>query len=192
MKGSRVAIALGRVAEQRQDFDKSLLECLTKYVHGTLLKAPTLDILQSIASASGNEFSEWVLDGLSPAALDKTLKAIDPHSFKSLTSTNKLSHAKDLMFGRVSPKPRPPSARRIPGQRSMPTAEILKLGDRNQQRSELGKLSPAQLKKAIKDHELYGSSLSKKPSKTELVEHILAVLDVGWPKTGSVLDGSRY
>jgi hypothetical protein len=74
----------------------------------------------------------------------------------------------------------------------MAAEDILRLPDREQRRIELEKLTVPQLKSAVKKHEVYGGSLSAKPSKRELVEHIQAALDAGWPRPLSVLDGSRY
>src|SRR5690606_26932033 len=111
--------------------------------------------------------------------------------FKTLGSTaEKADHATSLMIRTREPTPKP--SRGGKGAPPMATGDILALNDRERQRTELEKLSAAQRKSTIKKNELLGASLSKKPSKIELVEHILAVLDAGWPRPSSILGGSRY
>ena len=193
MKGFQVAAALSRLAAQRPEFDGPLNECLAKFLKSTLFKTPSLELLQSLPKAAGSEFADWVVTELPPSDLDKLLKKVDPHGSKALgTAAAKTAHAVALMEGKAEPTPKTSNGGRGAAASAMATGDILALRDREQRRSELEKLSAAQLKTAIKKHELFGASLSKKPSKTELVEHILAVIDAGWPRPTSILEGSRY
>jgi len=57
---------------------------------------------------------------------------------------------------------------------------------------ELEKLSAAALKSGVRDHKLDSSSLSSKPSKLELIEHIQATISAGWPSDTRALDESKY
>jgi len=54
------------------------------------------------------------------------------------------------------------------------------------------KLSAAELKAAIKSHNLDFNGLRSKRSKLEMIEHIEATIAEGWPRPRSVLDYSRY
>lgn len=190
MNGSQVATALAQLAARRREFDQPLMECLSKFLKGSLLKNPTLDLLQSLPAAAGPDFSLWLVHNLAPSDLDRALKKIDPHAFRGLTTAaGKRDHAADLMLGRIAPLPKP---HKSSGKAVMATEDILHLTDRAQQRRELERLSAAQLKSGIKKHGLHSGSLSVKPSKIELVEHILAALDAGWPRPTSILERSRY
>lgn len=192
MNGSQVAAALAQLADRRQEFDQPLKECLSKFLKSNLLKTPSLELLQTLPQAAGKEFSLWLVQYLAPADLDKALKKIDPLAFRGLTSSaSKQAHATDLMFGRIVPLQEPTKTARK-GQPVMAAEDVLRLSDRNHQRAELERFSAAQLKKAIKEHGIYGGALSNKPSKVELVEHILAALDAGWPRPTSILERSRY
>lgn len=68
----------------------------------------------------------------------------------------------------------------------------LKLPNGLQWRMELEKLSAAALKSGVRDHKLDSSSLSAKPSKLELIEHIQATISAGWPSDTRALDESKY
>lgn len=192
MKASQVANALAELAAQRPEFDRPVLEALTKLYKATVLKAPTLELLRVVRRSTNEAFAVWFVQQLTVAELDKILKKIDSVGFAALaTGLAKQSHLTALMAGQIEPAAKAVKAGKT-SKATMPTDEILRLPDREQRRIELEKLSLPQLKSAMKKHEVYGSSLSAKPSKRELIEHIQAALDAGWPRPQSVLDGSRY
>ncbi len=191
MKGSQVAAALAQLAHRRPEYDRPLLECLGKFVKGALLKAPTVEVLRTLPDTAGREFCLWLVQEMAASDLDKALRKIDPHAFRGLASlASKRDHLAALMLGRVTPADPPAKPPRKPA--AMAAEDILKLVDRAQQKKELEKLSVAQLKAAVKKHGLHSGPLSAKPSKVELVEHILVALDTGWPRRTTVLEQSRY
>lgn len=193
MKTSQVATALLQVAGRRHEFDAALFECLNKLIKSTLLKSPTLESLQSVYDASGREFSTWLIERPTEIELGRMLAKFDPHTTSELdTCAAKRTHLLRLMSRELKPTPRPPRPGRPTPLPAMNADDIVRLSDPTRRRAELEKLSAAQLKSAIKKHQIYGGSLSAKPSKAELIEHIQVALQSGWPDTGSVLDTSRY
>jgi len=192
MNGSELAVALARLADRRPEFEQSLSECLGKFVKANLLKSPTVDLLKATHDAAGREFSTWLFNQPSAAELDKLLKKLDPHGIPAASSqSEKKLHLLKLSSGDAKPQQKADG-----GSKTKPPVmdmkDILNLTDREQRRAELQKLSVPQLKSGLKEHEIQGGSLSKKPSKSELVEHIQAALDAGWPRAVNTLDGSRY
>ena len=193
MNTSQVVTALAQIASRKPEFERPLSECLRKLIKSTLLKSPTIEALQSVYRVTGREFSTWLAKLPAEVELNKLLKKFDPHGNDGTASRSvKQLHLLNLMSGELKPAPRPSKPRISTKPPAMNAEEILRLTDPDRRRAELERLSAAQLKSAIKKHEVSGGSLSSKPSKTELIEHIQAAIQSGWPRAGSVLDGSRY
>lgn len=193
MNGFKLATALARLADQKPGFEQSLSECLGKFVKSNLLKSPTFEQLQAVHNVAGPEFSHWLINQPTDAELDKLIKKFDRHGLPaSSPQSEKKQHLLKLMSGAINPKQKMGEGGGKTKQQAMDPEAILKLPDRERRRAELQKLSVTQLKTAINDLKIDGGSLSKKPSKSELVEHIQAALDAGWPSRVSTLAGSRY
>jgi hypothetical protein len=186
MNGSQLARALADIIiSQRPELEKSFLDHLSKWVKSTLMKGPTLDGLRAMHAAAGHGFIAWHLGRQSEAELVKLAKKLDPHN-KEVGADDLRSHLEDLIADRIQPKPPKPK----PTKRAVD--EILRLANSSERRTEWKKLSLAELKAAIKSHDIDRNSLSSKPSKTEMIEHIEATIAEGWPRPRSVLDDSRY
>jgi len=190
MNGQQLANALAGIINQRPELEGAFLDHLSKWVKSTLMKRPTLDGLRGMHAAAGHGFISWHLGRQSEAELAKLAKKLDPHN-KDVGADNLRSHLEALIAGRIQPTRKPERPRKPPN-RSRPVEEILRLANSSERRTELKKLSFAELKAAIKSHDLDGNSLSSKPSKAEMIEHIEATIAGGWPRPHSVLDDSRY
>lgn len=197
MNGSQLARALSGIISQRPDLEKGFQEYLTKWVRSTLMKGPTLEGLRQIRSAAGDAFVSWHLSGLTEKDIAMLAKKLDPHltSLQSRGAGALRSHLLALADGEIEPSPKlakakPSKLASKDGAR--PIDQVLKLNNSLQRRSELEKLSTGQLKAAIKDYDINVGSLSRKPSKIEMIEHIQAAIAAGWPSPRSVLDDSKY
>jgi hypothetical protein len=102
------------------------------------------------------------------------------------------SHLGALIGGRIEPSQKAKPSKSRPKANANPIDEVLKLHNSLQRRRELEKLSPVELKSAIKRYDINVGSLSSKPSKVEMIEHIQAAMAAGWPAPRSVLDDSKY
>jgi len=186
MNGAQLARALSNVASQRPELDKSLRDHLAKWVKSTLVKGvPSLEGLRRIQSAAGDEFVEWHLTNLTENDLVKWAKKMDPHleGIQQSGAATLRSHLSALIGSRIELSQKMPK----------PTIDqVFELSDSFQRRRELEKQSAATLKAAIRRHGMNVGALSRKPSKVELIEHIQASIDSGWPAPRSVLDNSKY
>jgi len=197
MNGSQLARALADIISRRPDLERGFQEHLTKWVKSTLMKAPTLEVLREIRSAAGDAFVSWHLSGSTEKDIVTLAKKLDPHltGLQSRAAAALRSHLLALADGEIEPSPKPAKAKLsklTSKDGASPIDQVLKLSNSLQRRSELEKLSSSQLKAAIKDYDVNVGSLSRKPSKIEMIEHIQAAIAAGWPSPRSVLDDSKY
>jgi hypothetical protein len=190
MNGPQLARALVNIISKRPELEKAFLDHLSKWVKSSLMKGPTLDGLRGMRDAAGPEFIAWHLGRQPAEGLVTLAKKLDPHlpDLKGRGAADLRSHLEALIAGRTQPTPKPGR----PAKKTRAAEEILRLANTSERRAEWKKLSPAELKAAIKNHHLDMGSLSRKPSKTEMIEHIEATIAEGWPRPRSVLDNSRY
>lgn len=194
MTGADLAKALAAVARQRPDLDKALREHLKKWIKSALLKAPTLEALARLHSDGGTPIIAWHLEGMNDKELLTLAKKLDPHlpALSSQPPNALRSHIAGLASGRVAPSSKPEKQIKGKPVTRLAFADILKLSNGLHRRMELEKLSAAALKTGVRDLQLSSSSLSAKPSKIELIEHIQATISAGWPQNTSALDESKY
>src|SRR5258706_1924022 len=170
MQGVQLARALANIVSKRQELDQQLKEHLSKWVKSTLSKNATLEQLRGMSTAAGPEFIAWSLGEQSETELLKVAKRLDPHlsDTRSRGANALRSHLMELIAGAVQPSAAPirtPRGRNN-GRATEPSVEaIFQIASPQQRRMELEKLSPAQLKAAIRNNSLDGSSLSSKPTK---------------------------
>jgi hypothetical protein len=185
MKGSQVARALAGVIGQKPELELVLEEQLAKWVKTNLIKGETLAGLRKIADTGGEDFMDWCLSLPSDDDLIKLTKKLDPYlpGVQTIGGARARKHLGTLIRGDAEPsrQQRPPTP-----------DEILHMSNSDQRRIALTKLAKPALTAIIKKHEMDVGGLSKKPSKTELVEHIEAAISAGWPKIRSARDDSRY
>lgn len=194
MNASQIARALADIIVQKPDLEKSLREHLAKWMKSTLMKGPTLSGLRNMHASGGGEVIAWYLGTRPESDLVRLAKKLDPYfaDLQTKTSAGLGVHLNSLIAGRVEPSARPVRPTKKSAPKKRPVEEILRLASAPQRRMELKKLTPTQLKNAIKKHGLHAGSLSSRPSKTEMIEHIEASIVAGWPASRTVLDDSKY
>jgi hypothetical protein len=189
MTGAQLARAIADLCSTRPDLDAKLATTLAKWLKEALGQLTTLEDYQCAAANGRGDFIATYLSTLSATDLARLAKKLDPHK-PSLTTqgpnTNR-AHLISLIRRECEPAKKP-STKQAP----MPIERVLALQDPIHRRAELAKHTPAQLKKVIRDKHIDGAPISPKASKTELIEHIQAALAAGWPRSQSVLDGSKY
>ncbi len=136
----------------------------------------------------------WHLQSLNEKELRSLAKKVDPHlpQLSTLPATSLRSHIESLSAKQTAPSAKPVKPDKGKSGPRFTFADILKLTNGLQRRMELEKLTAAALKSGVKDHRLGSSSLSSKPSKIELIEHIQATLSAGLPADARALDESKY
>jgi hypothetical protein len=196
MRGSQLAKALADITNRKPELDLDLREHLRKWVKSTLMKGATLESLRTMQEVAGAAFIAWHLEQQAEKDLAALTKKLDPYlpDTKSRGTQYLRSHLAQLCAKQIEPaaKPERPAAGGRGAPRGRAVEEIFRLGNSLQRRMELEKLSPAELKAAIKKHDLGIGGLSSKPSKVEMIEHIQATLAAGWPCAATALDESKY
>jgi hypothetical protein len=196
MRGSQLARVLAEIIIQKPELDTGLKLHLSKWVKSALMKGATLATMREISGVAGPEFISWYLEQQVGKDLVSLTKKFDPHlpDCKDRSPAFLLAHLNRLCAGEIEPSAKPERVGNAGRARTKtkPVEEIFALRNSQQRRMELEKLTPNQLKAAIKKHDLGVSGLSGKPTKIEMIEHIQAMLASGWPSTGTALDQSKY
>jgi len=195
MNGSQLAKALADIISQKPELDSSFQELAAKWLKSSALKGATLHSFREIHTAAGDEIITWYLKRQSDQDIPALAKKLDPNhpDLKERNPGSLRGHLSALVSGKVEPSPKLVKAAKGKSKRPMrPIEDVLRLTNALQRRMELEKLSPAALKAGINTYGINAGSLSSQPSKTELIEHIQASIDAGWPATRSVLDDSKY
>jgi hypothetical protein len=187
MTGAELARAIANLCSTKPDLDANLATNLAKWLKGLLGKVTTLDDFRRAASPGRSDLVAIYLSTLSSADLTKLTNKLDPHrpDLQKATPERQRGHLLALIRRECEPADKPTP-------QVTPIDAVLAITDPILRRSELAKHNPAQLKKAIKDKQIGGATLSSKASKTELIEHIQAALAAGWPRTQSLLANSKY
>ena len=189
MQGAQLARAIAQLCSSKPDLDRKLAAVLDKWIKDNVAKGATLPSLKDISASGGDGVVEWYLHSLDEAKLKALRKKFDPHFPTSAADQGSSAHILELVRGTRLPSQKPaPAARPQP----MPMEAVLVLKDPNARRSELSRHTPAQLKRAVVQHEIDADQLPSRASKTEIIEHIQAAISSGWPSLRSVMDTGKY
>lgn len=196
MNGSQLAKALAEIINQKPELDRGFQDQVAKWLKSNLFKTPSLAAFRAMLGMAGEEFIVWYLRQQADKDIPGLTKKLDGDlaELKSRTAGDLRHHLAALAAGRVEPamRQKPKGGKGKSKAVARTIDEILRLTNSLERRGELEKLSPSDLKAGISKYSINAGSLSRKPSKTEMIEHIQAAIAAGWPGPRSVLDDSKY
>lgn len=196
MKGSELALAAAKIASLKPAFDECLSSELVKWLRANVMKGITIKELRDIHGMGEAAAIQWYWRQQPRSALFTTAKKLDPNNqeLKTCSADELLRHLVSLMEGKTEPAVNPQRQKSRARVAKRPVLEILRLPNPLQRRMELEKLSPTELKSAVRSLGLGWATLSTKPTKRELIEHILAlgIASHDGSETRSLADESRY